>query len=111
MQKAERDALIGRMSQEERQDYFRILQEWRSQIVADTSSRLSVRQLFEAQADTLPATVRQALAATVARDEMGPAAGTIPPDFELKRLDADERVRLSNFKGQRPVALAFGSYT
>ena len=45
------------------------------------------------------------------RDEMGPQLGEYPPDFSLKRLDSDTRVRLSSFRGARPVALVFGSYT
>jgi peroxiredoxin len=52
-----------------------------------------------------------ALEAVVARDEMGPQVGEYPPDFSLKRLDADTRVRLSSFRDKRPVALVFGSYT
>jgi peroxiredoxin len=34
-------------------------------------------------------------------------------DFSLERLDApgSEPVRLSSFRGQRPVVLFFGSYT
>jgi hypothetical protein len=32
-------------------------------------------------------------------------------DFELKRLGAEGSVKLSSFKGKRPVVLVFGSYT
>ena len=49
--------------------------------------------------------------AILVRDETGPNAGEEAPDFSLKRLASDERVRLSDFRGRRPVALAFGSYT
>ena len=45
------------------------------------------------------------------RDEIGPKVGEQPPDFFLKSLGSEERVRLSSFRGKRPVALAFGSYT
>ena len=38
-------------------------------------------------------------------------AGDMAPDFELKKQNADERVRLSQFRGSRPVVLVFGSYT
>ncbi len=38
-------------------------------------------------------------------------AGDTAPDFELKRLHSQSSVRLSAFRGQRPVALVFGSYT
>lgn len=36
--------------------------------------------------------------------------GDPAPDFKLKRMDGGE-VRLSSFRGQRPVLLVFGSYT
>jgi peroxiredoxin len=45
------------------------------------------------------------------------AVGDLAPDFDLERLDAGQqsagrdRVRLSSFRGQRPVVLFFGSYT
>ena len=37
--------------------------------------------------------------------------GELAPDFTLKTLDGTEEVRLSSYRGQRPVALIFGSYT
>ncbi len=40
---------------------------------------------------------------------LGP--GDAAPDFELPTLDRRETVRLSSFRGSRPVALVFGSYT
>lgn len=33
------------------------------------------------------------------------------PDFELQTLDRQSTVRLSSFRGVRPVVLIFGSYT
>src|SRR5690349_20635977 len=43
-------------------------------------------------------------------------AGTVDPgqpapDFVLPTLDRTARVRLSSFRGSRPVVLVFGSYT
>jgi hypothetical protein len=38
-------------------------------------------------------------------------AGDEAPDFQLPTLDHRETVRLSSFRGSRPVALVFGSYT
>ena len=38
-------------------------------------------------------------------------AGDAAPDFELKTLDGKKSVKLSSFRGKRPVALIFGSYT
>ena len=37
--------------------------------------------------------------------------GDPAPDFDLPLLDRTEQVRLSAFRGHRPVALIFGSYT
>jgi hypothetical protein len=38
-------------------------------------------------------------------------AGDAAPDFELLTHDKSETVRLSDFRGQKPVVLVFGSYT
>ena len=37
--------------------------------------------------------------------------GDSAPDFRLPTLDHKETVRLSEFRGSRPVVLVFGSYT
>jgi hypothetical protein len=37
--------------------------------------------------------------------------GDRAPDFHLKRSGAEERAGLAQFRGRRPVALIFGSYT
>jgi hypothetical protein len=39
------------------------------------------------------------------------AIGDEAPDFSLLALDKSQRVRLSAFRGERPVVLVFGSYT
>lgn len=40
-----------------------------------------------------------------------PRVNSMAPDFELKTQDETERVRLSQFRGKRPVVLVFGSFT
>ncbi len=45
------------------------------------------------------------------RETLAPAVGADAPDFELPQLGGAERVRLSDFRGRKPVALIFGSYT
>ncbi len=42
---------------------------------------------------------------------LAPKVGDIAPDFELRDVNGDNPVRLSNFLGKKPVALIFGSYT
>lgn len=37
--------------------------------------------------------------------------GDLAPDFRLSALDRKSTVRLSSFRGDRPVVLIFGSYT
>jgi hypothetical protein len=45
------------------------------------------------------------------RETHAPAAGTMAPDFTLPRLDSGAPVQLSSFRGHKPLALIFGSYT
>ena len=44
-------------------------------------------------------------------DPKSPKVGDLAPDFELQDPEGNVRVRLSDFRGKRPVALVFGSYT
>ena len=37
--------------------------------------------------------------------------GDLAPDFELFDSNGENPVRLSDFRGQKPVALVFGSFT
>jgi hypothetical protein len=45
------------------------------------------------------------------RETLAPEVGTEAPDFKLPRLDSGAQVQLSSLRGQKPVALIFGSYT
>jgi peroxiredoxin len=40
-----------------------------------------------------------------------PKAGDEAPDFELWDITGENPVRLSDFRGKKPVALIFGSFT
>jgi len=51
------------------------------------------------------------LAWQLAADRNAPKVGDAAPDFELQDPEGVARVRLSDFRGKRPVALVFGSYT
>jgi len=44
-------------------------------------------------------------------DAYAPKEGDLAPDFELMDLNGENPVRLSDFRGQKPVALIFGSFT
>jgi peroxiredoxin len=47
----------------------------------------------------------------LANDPNSPKVGDLAPDFELADPSGASTTRLSTFRGQRPVALVFGSYT
>ncbi|MBW2295350.1 MAG: hypothetical protein JRG89_22470 [Deltaproteobacteria bacterium] len=47
----------------------------------------------------------------LANDVEAPKVGELAPDFELQDPNGETVVRLSDFRGKRPVALIFGSYT
>jgi peroxiredoxin len=44
-------------------------------------------------------------------DLNAPKVGDLAPDFELYDSSGENRVRLAEFRGQKPVALVFGSFT
>ena len=112
MLKAQRDSAISGLSDEHRQQLRQIVDGIKEARASRPSNgRISARELAPGQQANLPAEVRAALEAILVRDETGPNVGEPAPDFSLKRLGSEERVRLSDFRGRRPVALAFGSYT
>ena len=44
-------------------------------------------------------------------DALAPKQGEVAPDFELRDANGENPVRLSDFRGQTPTALIFGSFT
>ena len=44
-------------------------------------------------------------------DPRAPKVGQSAPDFELVEAGSDRTWTLSQFRGRRPVALVFGSFT
>jgi hypothetical protein len=41
---------------------------------------------------------------------LAPKAGDMAPDFELRDVKGEKPVRLSDFRGRKPVALVFGRF-
>ncbi|MDE2937827.1 MAG: hypothetical protein OXR67_02765 [Chloroflexota bacterium] len=116
MLKSQRDSVVSRLSTGDRQDMRQVIaaiKEARggSPDMAAAEGRITAREILAGWQGELPDQVRSALEATLVRDETGPKVGDFPADFNLKRLGSKEWVRLSDFRGKRPVALAFGSYT
>ena len=44
-------------------------------------------------------------------DPLAPKLGDLAPDFELRDVDGENPLRLSNLIGRKPIALVFGSFT
>jgi len=60
------------------------------------------------------ATIRNVRDARAWQKEYGadaPRQGAEAPGFELRDSNGENPVRLSQFRGDRPVALVFGSFT
>lgn len=53
----------------------------------------------------------QSLAWQRKHEPAAPKVGDLAPDFELQHARGERRVRLSEFRGKKPVGLIFGSYT
>lgn len=111
MQKSHRDHIIYHMSQDEREEFRRLLREIRTEMKAASGRRILAKDVLEARGGDLALFFRAGLEMMIERDLTGPNEGAPPPDFCLKRMGSEARVRLSHFQGKRPVALIFGSYT
>ncbi len=44
-------------------------------------------------------------------DALAPKVGDKAPNFELRDIQGENPIRLSDFQGQMPVVLIFGSFT
>ncbi len=44
-------------------------------------------------------------------NKLAPKAGDLAPDFTLSDVAGTASITLSDFRGKKPVALVFGSYT
>jgi len=54
---------------------------------------------------------RQAQAWQNQFDAVAPKEGDIAPDFELLDVNGENLIRISDFRGRKPIALIFGSFT
>jgi peroxiredoxin len=56
-------------------------------------------------------TRKQATAWQKKFDLQAPKVGDLAPDFELRDVNGENPVRLSEYRGKKPVAMIFGSFT
>ena len=108
--KSERDQVFRTMSQEERVDFGQVMREVKAQ-AKDSGGTMTKQEAIESRKSDYSEELQKRLDAVMRRDQMGPHEGETPPDFTLKKMGSEARVRLSSFKGKKPVALVFGSYT
>lgn len=82
-----------------------------AQLDDDGSGDLSLAEWEQARSALLGAPAGGGPRAPTARPRPAPAVGAPAPDFVLPVLDAPIVARLSDFRGVKPVALIFGSWT
>ena len=112
MDKQERDRRMARLTPEQSGEYRRLMREITAEAKTLGGPQIAARKrLFDALAENIDPDVELALDGVAQRDQSGPNEGEVAPDFELKRLGSVETVRISDFRGKRPVAMIFGSYT
>ena len=110
MNKSERDEILSTMTNDQRADFGRMLQEIKIEAKRSGGAK-SKQDILEARKNDCSEELRKRLDAVMRRDQMGPHEGEAPPNFNLQRMGSEERVELSSFKSKKPVALVFGSYT
>ncbi|NOQ40414.1 MAG: redoxin domain-containing protein [Anaerolineales bacterium] len=54
---------------------------------------------------------QQATAWQKRHNKLAPRVGDPAPDFTLSDIRGENTIRLSDFRGKKPVALIFGSFT
>ncbi len=111
MLKADRDQVMANLKNDDRKQFRQFIDDYREKRKASSGGQMPAREMLDSVGGDLNNMSRQAMEAVVQRDEMGSNVGDVPLDFSLKLVGFEERVRLSSFKGQKPVALIFGSYT
>ena len=111
MDKATSDEKVMFLTPDVRSEYREVISGLRSELKAAAGSWNSIKTLWESRNAEVSFEVREAVESVIGRDGMGPKVGQPAVDFDLKMMGSQERVRLSSFKGKRPVPLIFGSYT
>jgi hypothetical protein len=66
---------------------------------------------MEVDVDCTIHTRKEARAWQTAHDAHAPKVGNMAPDFACADPSGQHEVRLSGFRGKKPVALVFGSFT
>ena len=110
MNKTDRDKILSTMNNDQMADFGRMLQEIRTEAKQSGGAK-SKQGIWEARKNVCSEELQEQLDAVMRRDQMGPHEDEAPPNFNLRRKGTTERVELSSFKGKKPVALVFGSYT
>lgn len=112
MDKAKRDRMMSELTKEERDEYRQTLREIAAEAKTLGGPQVNRRkQVLASRSAGIGGKALLALESVFEKDLIGPNERETPLDFELKKMGSEDRVRLSSFKGKRPVALVFGSYT
>lgn len=110
MATSRRDSILSAINKEGKPDFRGIMRAIKAE-ARETVGAKSKNDLVEEYKNDCSEELRTRMEGVMRRDAMGPHEGTAAPTFNLKRMGSHEHVDLSNFKGDRPVALTFSSYT
>ena len=75
MLKADRDRIMGNLQDDERQRFRQFIDGYRTKRRAVTGSQMPAREMLGVLGPDITDKLRQAMAAVVARNEMGPHVG------------------------------------
>ncbi len=110
MSTSRRDTILSAINKEGQPDFRGVIRGIKAE-AAESGGAKSRQDLMEEYKNDCAEELRTRLEGIMGRDQMGPHEGETPADFDLKRMGSDDRVQLGSFRGKRPVALIFGSYT
>ena len=86
MLKADRDQIMENLSEDDRKRFREFIDDYRVKRKVSSGGQMPAREMLGAVGDGLTDVALQAMEAVVQRDEMGPHAGDVPPDFNLKLI-------------------------
>ena len=110
MSTSRRDEILSAINVDGQPDFRTIIRGIKAE-AAESDGAKSRQDLVDEYKNDCSEELRNRMEGVMRRDKMGPHEGETPPDFDLKRMDSEDRVQLASFAGKRPVALVFGSYT
>ena len=110
MSTSRRDIILNAINKNGQPAFREIMRTIKAE-AAESGGAKSKQNLVEEYKNDCSEELRTRMEGVMRRDQLDPHEGTTPADFDLKRMDSEDRVQPSIVKVKHPVALVFGSYT